>query len=117
LEIKTPKQGDIYFVSLDSTISTEISKTRPGVVVSNDYANKRSKRVLIVPVTSSNIENVFPFEVLLNATSTTWLKFDSKVACDQVRSIDKSKLIKNIGKVSVVTLEEIKASVGLHFGL
>ena len=49
--MKIPKQGDIYLVSLDPTIGTEISKTRPGVVVSNDYANKGSKRVSIVPIT------------------------------------------------------------------
>ncbi len=115
--MKIPKQGDIYLVSLDPTIGTEISKTRPGVVVSNDYANKGSKRVSIVPITSSNIEKVFPFEVLLNVTPETGLKFDSKATCDQVRSIDKRRLIKNIGKVSMDTLEEIKASLGLHFGL
>lgn len=63
-----PKQGEIYLVALDPTIGTEMSKTRPGIVVSNDYANKGSKRVSIVPITSSNIEKVFPFEVLLNAT-------------------------------------------------
>lgn len=74
----TPKQGDIYLVALDPTIGTEMSKTRPGVVVSNDYANRGAKRVSIVPITSSNIEKVFPFEVLLKATSETGLNFDSK---------------------------------------
>ncbi len=67
------KQGGIYLVALDPTIGTEMAKTRPGIVVSNDYANKGSKRVSIVPITSSNIEKVFPFEVLLNAVPETGL--------------------------------------------
>ncbi len=113
----TPKQGDIYLVTLDPTVGPEMSKTRPGVVVSNDYANKGSKRVSIVPITSSNTEKVFPFEVLLNASLETGLKVNSKVACDQVRSIDKCRLIKNIGTISGNTLEKIKAALGLHFGL
>lgn len=51
----TPKQGDIYLIALGPTIGTEMSKTRPGVVVSNDSANKGSNRVSIVPITSANI--------------------------------------------------------------
>ena len=112
-----PKQGDIYLVALDPTIGAEMSKTRPGVVVSNDYANKGSKRVSIVPVTSSKTERIFPFEVLLRATLETGLNVDSKAACDQVRSIDKCRLIKNIGSVSEDSLEKIKTALGIHFGL
>ena len=58
-----PKQGDIYLVALDPTIGTEMAKTRPGVIVSNNHANKGSNRVSVVPITSSNITNIYPFEV------------------------------------------------------
>ena len=89
-----PKQGDIYLVTLDPTIGTEMAKTRPGVIVSNDYANKGSNRVSVVPITSSNIAKVYPFEVFLPAKSETGLNYDSKIACDQVRSVDKRRLLK-----------------------
>lgn len=75
-----PKQGDIYLVILDPTIGTEMAKTRPGVIVSNDYANKGSNRVSIVPITSSNVVKVYPFEVFLPAESGTGLTSDSKAA-------------------------------------
>lgn len=94
-----------------------MSKTRPGVVVSNDYANSGSKRVSIVPITSSRIEKVFPFEVLLKVTTETGLSFDSKAACDQVRTIDKRRLLKKIGSLSGDTIEKIKAALRLHFDL
>ena len=113
----TPRQGDTYLITLDPTIGTEMSKTRPGIVVSNDCANRGSNRVSIVPITSSNIEKIFPFEVLLEATTENGLTFDSKVACDQVRSVDKCRLLKKIGSVSGDTFEKIKVALRVHFGL
>ena len=113
----TPNQGDIYLVELDPTIGTEMAKTRPGVIVSNDYANKGSTRVSIAPITSANIARVYPFEVLLLANEETGLNFDSKVACDQVRSIDKNRLLRRLGAVSDDRMEQIKAALRIHFDL
>lgn len=113
----TPKQGDIYLVVLDPTIGTEMAKTRPGVIISNDHANKGSNRVSIVPITSSNVVKVYPFEVFLPAKSGSSLTCDSKIACDQVRSIDKRRLLKKLGSVSYDTMEGIKAALRLHFAL
>ena len=112
-----PKQGDIYLVTLDPTIGTEMAKTRPGVIVSNDYANKGSNRVSVVPITSSNIAKVYPFEVFLSAKSETGLNYDSKIACDQVRSVDKRRLLKKLGSVSLDTMDGIKAALRIHFAL
>ena len=111
------KQGDIFLVNLDPTIGTEMSKTRPGVIVSNNYANNASRRVSVVPITSSNIVKVYPFEVLLIANKTNGLNNDSKVACDQVRSIDKRRLIKKLGNVNIKEIEKIKVALRFHFDL
>jgi mRNA interferase MazF len=86
-------------------------------VVSNDSANKGSNRVSIVPLTSANISKIFPFEVLLKATSKTRLDFDSKAACDQVRSIDKRRFQKRLGSVSIDEMVKIKAALRIHFSL
>ncbi len=112
-----PKQGDIYLVALDPTIGTEMAKTRPGVIVSNNHANKGSNRVSVVPITSSNITNIYPFEVFLPFKSETGLNNDSKIACDQVRSVDKRRLLKKIGSVPFDTMEGIKAALRIHFAL
>jgi mRNA interferase MazF len=58
------KRGEIYFASLDPTQGSEVQKTRPVVVVSNNAANRAAAVVTVVPLTSS-IERVYPFEVLL----------------------------------------------------
>ena len=99
--MNTPTQGDVYLVSLDPTVGTEMGKRRPCIIVSNDYANSASNRVSIAPVTSANITNIYPFEVFLPAKSVTGLDCDSKVACDQVRSIDKSRLRGKLGSLSL----------------
>ena len=112
-----PKQGDIYLVALDPTVGTEMAKTRPGVIVSNNHANKGSNRVSVVPITSSNITNIYPFEVFLPFKSETGLNNDSKIACDQVRSVDKRRLLKKTGSVPFDTMEGIKAALRIHFAL
>ena len=64
-----PKRGDIYWVDLDPTKGTEIQKTRPGLIVSNDEANEFSSIVMVAPITS-NVKKIYPFQVLVNLKAT-----------------------------------------------
>jgi mRNA interferase MazF len=84
------KRGDIFFAALDPTRGSEIQKTRPVVIVSNDAANRASSLVTVVPLTS-NVKTVHPFEVQLGARETGLSK-DSKAMAQQVRTIDKLRL-------------------------
>ena len=59
-----PKRGEIYWVNMDPTVGSEINKTRPAFIVSNNIANQYSKRVILAPITSS-ISKIFLFEVEL----------------------------------------------------
>ena len=59
------KRESIYVAALDPVIGKEISKTRPVVVVSNDINNQYSGTVTIIPITSKNLQKIYPFEVLL----------------------------------------------------
>ena len=52
----TPRRGDIYWVALDPAIGTEIQKTRPAVIVSNDSCNRYGTRVVVLPITSNVTE-------------------------------------------------------------
>ncbi|MFC1815026.1 type II toxin-antitoxin system PemK/MazF family toxin [Thermodesulfobacteriota bacterium] len=60
------KRGEIHLVGLDPIIGREISKTRPVVVVSNDKNNEFSGTMTILPITSRNLQKIYPFEVFLN---------------------------------------------------
>jgi len=110
------KRGEIYLAALDPVVGKEISKTRPVVVVSNDKNNEFSGTVTILPVTSKNISRVYPFEVFLPEGSGNLPK-DSKVKADQIRTLDKTRLVKQIGKLGQKEIGEIDKAIRVHLWL
>lgn len=108
----TIKRGNIYLASLDPTIGNEISKTRPVVVLSNDINNEYSNTVTILPITS-NVTRIYPFEVFIKMGLANLPK-DSKVKADQIRTIDKTRLIKEIGSLPNNMVEQIEEAVRIH---
>lgn len=81
-----PMRGDIYWVNLDPTIGSEINKTRPVIIVSNNTGNAVSQRVIVAPITS-NLTKLFPFEVAVQIGQKK-----GKILLDQIRTIDKIRL-------------------------
>jgi len=63
---KYPGRGEIYLVCLDPTIGSEINKTRPALIISNDINNQAAQTVTVIPITSST-KKVYPFETLLSS--------------------------------------------------
>lgn len=110
------KRGGIYFAALDPVVGKEISKTRPIVVISNDQNNKFSATVTVLPLTSQNLQRVYPFEVFLPG-GTGGLPRDSKVKADQIRTLDKSRLVSSLGKLTEKELALIEKAVEIHLGL
>jgi mRNA interferase MazF len=78
-----PRRGDIYWVNLDPVIGTEIAKTRPAVIISNNIGNEYSAWVIVAPVTTGGSGKVYPFEVLIPATEGG-LPQSSKVVLDSL---------------------------------
>ena len=90
-------QGDIYLVNLDPTLHTKVAKTRPGMIISINAMNQYSPRLIIAPITS-NLGKIYPFEVFIPSGSGG-LEKDSKIMLDQIRSLDKRRLLNKIGAV------------------
>jgi mRNA interferase MazF len=88
-------QGDIYLINLDPTLRTETGKTRPGLIISINAMNHNSPRLIIAPITSS-VGKIYPFEVFVPA-GVGGLEKDSKIMLDQLRSLDKKRLVRKIG--------------------
>ena len=97
---RAPRRGDVYWVALDPTVGTEIKKTRPAVVVSNDSCNRHGRRVVVLPVTS-NVDSLYPGETLIQIKDQP-----GRAIGDQIRSIDKMRLQARIGSL---TAEEMTA--------
>ncbi len=110
------KRGEIYLAALDPVVGKEISKTRPVVVVSNDKNNEFSGTVTILPATSKNISKIYPFEVFLPEGSGNLPK-DSKVKADQIRTLDKTRLVKQIGKLGQKEISKINKAIRVHLWL
>jgi len=107
------KRGDICIASLDPVVGKEISKTRPVVIVSNDKNNTFSGTVTILPVTSKRLKRIYPFEVLLPKGSGSLPK-DSKVKADQIRTLDKSRIISILGKLDESAVKSIDRALKIH---
>lgn len=98
------KQYEIVLVNLDPTIGSEIRKTRPCVVISPDEMNQYLRTVVIAPMTGSS----------KNYPTRVEIKHDNKigwVVLDQVRTIDKLRIIKVLGKLSRPEIKEVKATL------
>ena len=107
-----PKRGEIYLVTLDPTVGAEISKTRPALVISNDINNQFSETVTVIPITSY-VEKIYPFEVFL-AAGEGGLSKNSKAKCNQIRTIDKQRLIKPLGKINQEKIEAVEEATKIH---
>ena len=102
-------------VSLEPVIGHEIGKTRPALIISNDRNNQYAETITILPITSQT-EKIYPFETLLSKDETDLVK-DSKVKCNQIRTIDKKRFTKFISRISGEKLKEIEGSLLIHLGI
>lgn len=110
------KRGEIYLAALDPVLGKEIAKTRPVVIVSNNKNNLFSGTVTILPISSQNLDKIYPFEVFLPQGSGNLPK-DSKVKADQIRTTDKARIIKLIGEVKKNQIADIEKAIKIHLGL
>jgi len=98
------KQYEIALVNLDPTIGSEIRKTRPCVVISPNEMNKHLQTIVIAPLTSSL--KPYPTRVEIQQTEVTGC-----VALDQIRTIDRTRLVKKTGKLTPLEIESVKTVI------
>lgn len=110
------KRGAICLAVLDPVVGKEISKTRPVVIVSNDKNNEFSGTVTVLPITSKNLDRTYPFEGLLPKGAGKLPK-TSKVKADQIRTLDKSRIVKLIGTLRKKQIDEIEKAMRVHLVL
>jgi mRNA interferase MazF len=102
---RPPRRGEIYWVALDPARGTEIRKTRPAVVISNNSCNRYGSRVVVLPITS-NVESLYPGEAQIELRGAP-----ARVLGDQIRSIDKLRLRSRIGTLSREELLEVEKAI------
>jgi mRNA interferase MazF len=114
--LNLPKRGEVYLVNFDPTIGAEKRKTRPALALQNDIANRYSPITIVAAITSRFEEPLYPSEVLL-ASGEGGMNVASVVLLNQIRSVDKQRLIKRLGVLRPLTMEEIDRALSISLGL
>jgi mRNA interferase MazF len=112
-----PKRGEIYLTALDPTVGREIQKTRPALVIQNDVSNRVSEITIMAPITSTVRFPLNPVHVLLAADETTGLLVTSVAVLNQIRAVDRLRLIRRLGGVNEETMERVDEAIKISLGL
>jgi len=105
------QRGEVWWVEFDPAVGTEIRKTRPAVIVSNDAANRHLSRVVVMPLTS-NTGRVYPGEAVVMAGGQ-----DSKAMADQIMAADKARLKSQLGTLSKADMLAVEDAIKVHLAL
>ena len=98
------KQYELVLVNLDPTIGSEIKKTRPCAVISPNEMNKYLQTIVVAPLTSSS--KPYPTRVEIKQTKTKgW------VVLDQIRTVDRTRIIKKLGNLTTSEIEAVKTVI------
>ena len=115
-QLAPPKRGEIYLVNFDPTVGAEIQKTRPALIVQNDIANRHSPITIVAAVTSQFDDPLYPTEVLIRSPEGG-LTVDSVVLLNQVRSVDKRRLVRRLGALTPTTMEQVTRALQISLGM
>ena len=91
---------DVYLVNLDPTVGSEIQKTRPCLVISPDEMNRHIRTVIVAPMTTA--EKNYPTRVSCRLKNKS-----GQIVLDQIRTIDKTRLVKKVGSIDSATQLEV----------
>lgn len=105
------KRGEVWWVQFDPSVGSEIKKTRPAVIVSNDAANRNLSRVVVVPL-SSNTVRQYPGETLVVVAGQS-----SKAMADQIMAADKARLTDQLGTLNKTDIQAVEDAIRLHLGM
>ena len=91
---------DVYLINLDPTVGSEIQKTRPCLIISPDEMNRHIRTVIIAPMTTAGKD--YPTRI-----SCKFKKKKGEIVLDQIRTIDKTRLVKKLGSINSETQLEV----------
>jgi mRNA interferase MazF len=107
----TIRRGEVWWVDLDPTRGSEIRKTRPAMVLTEDALNRARRTVVVVPLSTGPT----PRPPIVVATASAGV--GSVAVCDQVRAVDKSRLSRCVGQLAAADLRAVEDGVRVVLGL
>ncbi len=105
------KRGEVWWVEFDPSVGSEIRKTRPAVIVSNDSANRNLARVIVIPITT-NTSRQYPGEALISVAGKP-----GKAMADQLIAADKARLKTLLGLLSKEDMLKVEDAIQVQLGM
>ena len=110
------KRGDIILVNFDPIIGKEQGRTRPAIVIQNNISNIYSPTTIVAPITSKIYSKEFPTNVQISSANSG-LEKESTVLLNQIRAIDKSRVIKRISSLKDAEMRKVDLAIKVSLGL
>jgi len=110
------KKGDVILVNLSPAVGSEQGKVRPAVVIQNDISNEYSPTTIIAPLTSKIYEKEFPTNVFISKKDSK-LNKDSTILLNQIRTIDKSRIIKKLHRLDSEIMKRVNLAIKISLNL
>ncbi len=110
------KRGDLYWVNLDPAKGSEQAGRRPVLVIQNDVGNEFAHTVIVAPLTTKAFTKPYPTNVFL-PQGVGGLKENSTILLSQIRTIDKARLERKIGRLSPAYLQQVNRAIAISLGL
>jgi len=104
------KRGDIVLVDLEPVKGSEQGKIRPALIIQNDIGNKYSPTTIIAPITSVVCSKEFPTNVQVSSKESK-LDKDSTILLNQIRTIDKSRIVKKLSKINGIIMKKVEQAI------
>ena len=111
------RRGEIYLVSFDPTVGHEIKKTRPALVIQNNIGNRYSPLTIVAAITSKISPVPYPVQVVIEPTRTNGLSVRSSIRLDQLRTVDRQRLIKRLGQIDRSAMTKVDEALRISLGL
>ena len=109
-----PKQGQIWLVKFPPT-KEDRKPIRPCLIISDNIQNQYGKWIVVIPLTTEDIENIEPFEVFVKNTPETGLDYPSKLQFNYPRTVDRARLKEHLGVVSKKMIRELRKAWQIAF--
>lgn len=109
-------RGDVVLVNLEPTLGSEQGRKRPVVVLQNNISNLYSPTTIIAPITSKIYEKEYPTNVFLNKENSG-LDKDSTILLNQIRVIDKRRIIKKLGFLNEEIMKRVDLAIKVSLDL
>ena len=116
------RRGDVYYADLSPVVGSEQGGIRPVLIVQNDTGNKYSPTVIAAAITSRTGKTKLPTHIEVSAGidrngAKNGLPKNSVILLEQIRTIDKKRLMERMGKLDETTMQQVNSAIGISFGL